>query len=108
MTKQFAQTLKTEAWLQGRDWNTKSISRIVESYEQEIEKARVSATTDMIARLIRFEEEAKTHSTNSEYTARERQSSKTELNRIASEIERLISTLDEKDICTSWQFRYSK
>ena len=108
MTNQFTQTLKIEAWLQKREWNTKAISRIAEGYEQEIEKARVNATRDMIARLIRFEEEAKMRSTNSEYTARERQTAKTELNKISAEIERLMLTLDSEAICTSWEFRFRK
>jgi vacuolar-type H+-ATPase subunit H len=104
----FNKTKQLHTWLQGRGWFAKDMGYIMERYERDIEKARIEAATSMIARLIRYENEAKMHSVNTEYTARERQQSRTELNKISSEIERLISTLDEKYVCSSWKFRFGK
>ena len=98
MTNQFAQTLKTEAWLQKRDWDTTALTDLSQQYEHEIEKLRIETTREMISKLIRMEEEAKMWSTDSDSTARDRQLAQTDHNKIDAEIRRLVSTIDAFEI----------
>ena len=105
MNNIFNPTRKLAQWLEDRDWFVKrDIDWAIESYEQDIEKARIDATAKLLGKLDELRESAKYEMGTGE-KAKHRQAAKTEYNKIKKEMKRLENTIPygKSPLSTEWE-----